>query len=257
MAQTGLPGRGAQVKRKSDGLIGEVYASDPNRDLLTIRWVGRPGQNTLVCTSEQFFRDWYLTGAWKPIREGFAGRVPILVVVAAVIATCIYGFADFSGCASPKYPGAVLGDERTYVNGDKMHVFAVRLMGDEAEDMSAAAIDMKTVISRELKDGSADQYIDFHFLGDSEKAGILEPQGMKVGNDYGHADLSDAFDIWFKMDDLKTVDLGRLSPSELLELGHVYMVYALGTDVAGKYCDKNREISPVFCSNSLWKIWNR
>jgi len=47
MASTGFPKRGTRVIRKADGLIGEVYAIDPSKDLLTVRWAARPGHNTL------------------------------------------------------------------------------------------------------------------------------------------------------------------------------------------------------------------
>jgi hypothetical protein len=150
-----------------------------------------------------------------------------------------------------------LGHERSYVDGNEMDVFALALHGDEAENLSNAALDMKAVLVQELGTGATDQYIDFHIMGDAKRAGIVEPPELEAGNNYGHADISDAFDIWFKMDDLKTVDTDRISPSYLLELGHVYMVYALGTDVAEKYCDKNQESSRAFCDNPSWKIWRR
>jgi hypothetical protein len=256
MVSTGFPKSGDAVKRKADGLVGEVYASDPDKDILTVRWSARSGHNTLVCTSEQLFRDWDLIGSGKSITGGFVGRAAILIVIAALFVVCIYGFTYYSGCSSFKYPESILGHERTFVNGDEMHVFALKLQGDEAMDMLAAAADMKAVINRELKDGSSDQYIDFHLLGDSEKAGIARSL-MKVGKDYGNTDLSNAFDIWYKMEDIKKIDFDNISVPRLLNLGHVYMVFPLGTDVAGKYCDKNRELSQVFCSNSSWEIFNR
>jgi hypothetical protein len=62
MASANFPQKGAHVRRKADGMIGEVYASDPSKDVLTVRWRTATGFLTQVCTSENFARDWELTG---------------------------------------------------------------------------------------------------------------------------------------------------------------------------------------------------
>lgn len=186
----------------------------------------------------------------------FGGCLIVLFIAFSIFAF-IRGCTSDSGGSGSIYPVSVLGHERSYVDGDEMDVFAVALYGDEAEDMSNSALDMKAVLVHELGTGATDEYIDFHIMGDAKRAGIVEPQELETGNNYGHANLSDAFDIWFKMDELKTVETDRISPAHLLELGHVYMVYALGTDVAEKYCDKNQESSRAFCDNPSWKIWSR
>jgi hypothetical protein len=43
-------------------MSGEIYASDPKKDILTVRWRTSTGFDTRVCTSEAFARDWELTG---------------------------------------------------------------------------------------------------------------------------------------------------------------------------------------------------
>lgn len=63
MASANFPQKGTHVRRKADGMIGEVYASDPSKDVLTVRWRTATGFLTQVCSSEQLARDWELTGA--------------------------------------------------------------------------------------------------------------------------------------------------------------------------------------------------
>ncbi len=69
MTQTGtqqknvFPRRGEQVRRKTDGSLGEVYASNPGKDVLTIRWPTIPGAyDTRDYTLAQFAQNWELTG---------------------------------------------------------------------------------------------------------------------------------------------------------------------------------------------------
>jgi hypothetical protein len=87
MAPTNFPEEGAQARRKADGLIGDVYAADPNKDLLTVRWSARPGLNTLVCTSEQFARDWELTGNKSSSPKEL---IKSFVAVAVFMAVCCF-----------------------------------------------------------------------------------------------------------------------------------------------------------------------
>lgn len=154
----------------------------------------------------------------------------------------------------PAYPNSVLGYERSPINGDEMLVFAMKLQGsgDGSADMLSVTSDMKTILQRELKAGISDQYVDFHILGKSA-SGL--PREMNLGNDYGHSELFNAFDIWYTTDDVKKIDFDHLSSSTLLNLGHVDWVYPLGTDISNSYCQKNREYADVFCANRRWKIW--
>jgi hypothetical protein len=59
----GFPAAGSQIKRKSDGVLGEVYATDPPAKL-SVRWPTVPGAYAREdCTAEQFAQAWELTGA--------------------------------------------------------------------------------------------------------------------------------------------------------------------------------------------------
>jgi hypothetical protein len=60
MVSANFPRKGTHVRRKADGTIGEVYASDPFKGVLTVRWRTATGFLTQVCTSEHFARDWEL-----------------------------------------------------------------------------------------------------------------------------------------------------------------------------------------------------
>ena len=61
MVSANFPEKGAQARRKVDGLLGEIYAVDPSKDLLTVRWRTATGFLTQVCTSERLAHDWELT----------------------------------------------------------------------------------------------------------------------------------------------------------------------------------------------------
>jgi Phage Mu protein F like protein len=67
MASATFPQKGAQARRRADGVAGEIYASDPQKDILTVHWRTSAGFETRVCTSEVFARDWELTG--KPVKS--------------------------------------------------------------------------------------------------------------------------------------------------------------------------------------------
>ncbi len=59
-----FPRKGDQVRRKADGALGEIYASDSRKGVLTVRWPTIPGAYaTHEYTPDQFDRRWELTGA--------------------------------------------------------------------------------------------------------------------------------------------------------------------------------------------------
>lgn len=66
----GFPKAGSQVRRKCDGVLGEVYAVDPPAKLF-LRWPTIPGAYAhQECTPEQFAQAWELTGQRiEPARE--------------------------------------------------------------------------------------------------------------------------------------------------------------------------------------------
>lgn len=66
----GFPAEGSQIRRKCDGILGEVYATDPPAKL-SVRWPTVPGAYAREdCTPDQFEQAWELTGARQtPPRE--------------------------------------------------------------------------------------------------------------------------------------------------------------------------------------------
>lgn len=66
MAPAGFPEAGSQVRRKSDGVLGEVYDTDPPARV-SVRWATTPGAFAREdCSADQFARAWELTGARIP-----------------------------------------------------------------------------------------------------------------------------------------------------------------------------------------------
>lgn len=80
-----FPQRGSQTRRKVDGLLGEIYSSDPMHHTLTVRWPTIPGvYASQECTEDQFESKWELTGAHLvPPRPSVVA--PILIAAAAVL----------------------------------------------------------------------------------------------------------------------------------------------------------------------------
>ena len=85
MASAGFPQRGSQTRRKTDGVLGEIYSSDPIQHTLTVRWPTIPGvYASQECSEEQFDRNWELTGVHlAPPRPSIVA--PILIAVVAVL----------------------------------------------------------------------------------------------------------------------------------------------------------------------------
>lgn len=71
MGLAGFPEAGSQIRRKSDGVLGEIYGTAPP-DKLFVRWAASmPGAyHREDCNPDQFERTWELTGArLSPPRE--------------------------------------------------------------------------------------------------------------------------------------------------------------------------------------------
>ena len=67
------PAKGAQAKRKSDGLVGQVYVSSPTKDLVAVRWQKKDETGTLLYDIEQFSREWELMKDERREVEGARG----------------------------------------------------------------------------------------------------------------------------------------------------------------------------------------
>ena len=80
-----LPARGQQTRRKTDGVLGEVWATDPERYLITVRWPTIPGAYAAEdCTPAQFQRKWELTGVHLASPRP-STAAPILIALASLL----------------------------------------------------------------------------------------------------------------------------------------------------------------------------
>ena len=61
MSATNFLSKGSEVRRKADGLIGEIYAVDSSKGIVTVRWKAGRRFQTLICTLEQFTEYWDVT----------------------------------------------------------------------------------------------------------------------------------------------------------------------------------------------------
>lgn len=85
MDSENLPAKGLQTRRKADGVLGEVYAIDPDRHTITVRWPTIPGAYAMqACTPEQFAAKWELTGVHlaPPYHSNAA---PIIIAIVSLI----------------------------------------------------------------------------------------------------------------------------------------------------------------------------
>jgi hypothetical protein len=243
-AHDGFPPKGAGVKRKSDGLVGEVYSIDPEKDLLTVRWSARTGHNTLVCTLEQFVRDWELSGKANPGLKSSARRTPTLVIGALAVAACIYGCSSLlSGPTEFKFPKEVLSQQSSQANGSTQLDVTLKLQGWDAgeTDLYHAIINMQEVMKHESH-GGREQIIIFHLVGATGGA----------RDDYGNPQPSRiiaAFNLRYSMEDINQIDWDHVSEFRILNLGQVSGITLAGAAVAEEYCKKDKEYSNVFCSN--------
>lgn len=239
----GFPEKGSIVKRKIDGQIGEVYARDPRKDLLTVRWTEQSGQNTLICNSEQFARDWDLTGSSKSSQIGPIQGVITLLVMAALLIVCIYGCESFfSGPSEYKYPSCVLEHKISVINGKTEYDVKMKLPGVDSGgiDMVYIAGQMKNVAEHEIKQSGSEQSMVFTIAGET------------IGgyDDYGRAEPSEiinVFDVQYSMDDLKKIDWDHITDYSFLNLGHLTIICPAGAKVVERYCEKHREYSQAFC----------
>jgi len=82
MGSPGFPEAGSQIRRKEDGVLGEVFAVDPPSKV-SIRWPTVPGSYARQdCTPDQFARAWELTGEkLVPARDTHVALSAIAVAV--------------------------------------------------------------------------------------------------------------------------------------------------------------------------------
>jgi len=91
MSSRKYPTKGAQAKRKADGLVGLVYVSSPTTDLVAVRWRKKDETGTLLYDNEQFSREWELIRTSGRRASGAKWKVPAAVI--AIVAVCGVGFS--------------------------------------------------------------------------------------------------------------------------------------------------------------------
>ena len=85
MDSANLPAKGLQTRRRKDGVLGEVYATDPARHVITVRWPTIPGAYaTQECTPEQFAKKWELTGVHLA-PPYHSNAVPIVIAIVSLM----------------------------------------------------------------------------------------------------------------------------------------------------------------------------
>lgn len=97
-----FPAVGAQARRRADGILGEVYASDPPHDLLSVRWATIPGAYAREdCTLDQFSRSWELTGLRVPpprethVAVGLIGLLVLLFLGGILLHDFLYRYQAY------------------------------------------------------------------------------------------------------------------------------------------------------------------
>ena len=120
MSSRRYPPKGAEAKRKTDGLAGTVYVSSAKRDLVAVRWTGEDGTGTLLYNAEQFARDWELKGKsgakWR-MRAG-------AIALAAMVGIGLYGAAkEWESLAASRGQAATRqqGNAGTGADGRTLH----------------------------------------------------------------------------------------------------------------------------------------
>lgn len=119
MGPAGFPVVGAQVRRKSDGILGEVYLTDSSRNLLSVRWATVPGAyGREDFTPEQFARVWTLTGVMvaPPHETKVALTLITALVVLLFVGVIIHNSHGYNGY-EPYMPLSV--DTSTILNNAK------------------------------------------------------------------------------------------------------------------------------------------
>ncbi len=94
MGPAAFPAKGAQTRRKADGILGEVYANDPPHNLLSVRWPTIPGAyDSADYTPEQFARVWELTGVQlaEPRPSAVAAGIIGVAVLLSLISVLVHG----------------------------------------------------------------------------------------------------------------------------------------------------------------------
>ncbi len=102
MGPAAFPSKGAQARRKADGILGEIYANDPPRNLLSVRWPTIPGAYASAdYTPEEFARAWELTGVQlaeprpSAVASGIIGFAVFMFLLLVLVHSKRFGYAGY------------------------------------------------------------------------------------------------------------------------------------------------------------------
>ena len=238
MSSMRLPQRGAQVRHRFDGVVGEVCAVDAGNQRLTLRWPLPSGSNRLTCTLDEFAYDWELTGK----RVGGVSVTKSAEIALAVLGVCLYGWHRV-GASSNLLPSSVIAHRTAVVDGRPVLEVTIRLRRQDtaASDLISAIADMKSVMQGAEQWNDEAGGVTFHLVD-------VTPGGF---DDYGNptpAHATPAFDIHYSADELRRINWKQVDELKLANLGKVSQISYAGMSVARDYCSYYRESSNVFCA---------
>jgi hypothetical protein len=243
MTSTGFPEKGRQVKRKADGLTGEVCESDPSRDVVAVHLSARGAHKIIVCSSEEFVRDWDVTVGTAPKRINYKQAIIASVILGICffiwLKSCVGGFT---------YPSDVLDHKISVVNGSTEFDVTIKLEGWNAGSVYHVAGEIPDVVKHELEEGSQEQSILFRIVGDVHSGGGNDDYGNPMPES---STTFNAFNIRYSMDDMKKVNWDYMSGIGLLNLGSVTRFGSYGDNAVQSYCEKSlaQTYSHDFCAN--------
>lgn len=77
MSSRKFPPKGAQARRKADGLAGTVFVSSPKTDLVAVRWKRKDETGTLLYDAERFASEWEVVKAGGATWRMRAGAIAL------------------------------------------------------------------------------------------------------------------------------------------------------------------------------------
>lgn len=111
MSSRKYPAKGAQVKRREDGLTGQVYVSSPTTDLIAVRWEKEDETGTLLYDIDQFARE------WEPA-ETRSAKWKIAAASVAMVAVCGIGLYAGLRAWEASRAGSVAAAARQHAEAD-------------------------------------------------------------------------------------------------------------------------------------------
>ncbi len=114
MSSRKYPAKGAQVKRKEDGLAGQVYVSSPTTDLVAVRWEKKDDTGTLLYGVEQFAIE------WEPARSGARKWMAAAVWIAAMTVCAAVAWAGLRAWEASRAAVGSTADRRETGGDGKM-----------------------------------------------------------------------------------------------------------------------------------------